>query len=232
MTAIAAAKEQLQALASKRPALKSVEIIDVSTPAILSRNQCEGPVCLVGSKAYSMTPEQVDAWRKAYRHLDPNGFTGIDIEDGLNVDVVADLCAEDFRERHQELVGQFGLVVCGALLEHVQNPFDAARNVAALLKPGGCLYYLGPWVWGFHPYPDDLWRFSFSGLKALFPDLTWREWWYSGTNKGVGVKIARQSDERLYFQSLVQGEVETVGQIITDRTMSYLNVGAIGQRPV
>jgi hypothetical protein len=231
-TVLSNASTHLERLKGSNPALGDIELIDVRTPAILSRHRIKGPVCLVGSKTYKQIPEQIRKWRDAYRGIDPNGFTGIDIEDGLNVDVVADLCASRFPQNHPELVNKFGLVVCGALLEHVRNPFDAARNVTALIRPSGCLYYLGPWVWGYHAYPDDYWRFSFSGLRALFPQIEWVEWWYSGTNKGIGLKVREQKNERLYFQSIkpITGAPSSVAEVITDRSMAYLNIGAIGKK--
>jgi hypothetical protein len=232
VTSVEDANRCLARLKTLNPKLSGAEIIDVSTPAILSRHGMQGPVCLVGSKTYKQNHEQVRGWRDAYRGIDPNGFTGIDIEDGLNVDVVADLCETNFPQNHPELVGRFGLVVCGALLEHVSNPFEAARNVMALIRPTGCLYYLGPWVWGYHAYPDDYWRFSFSGIRALFPQMEWVEWWYSGTNKGIGLKVREQKNERLYFQSIkpITGGPSTVAELLTDRSMAYLNIGAIGTK--
>ena len=232
VTSLEDASRELARLKALKPTLSGADIIDVSTPAILSRHAMQGPVCLVGSKTYNQIPEQIQRWRDAYRGIDLNGFTGIDIEEGLNVDVVADLCESSFPQNHPELVNKFGLVVCGALLEHVRNPFDAARNVTALIRPTGCLYYVGPWVWGYHAYPDDYWRFSFSGLRALFPQIEWVEWWYSGTNKGIGLKVREQKNERLYFQSIkpITGPPSSVAELITDRSMAYLNIGAIGTK--
>lgn len=110
--------------------------------------------------------------------ISPAGYTGVDIEEGPNVDVVADLCAPNR--------AHFGCVYASALLEHVANPFQAASTLTGMLRCGGHLCYVGPWVWGYHAYPDDLWRLCFSGLQKLFPALEWQEWFYSGTLKGRG----------------------------------------------
>lgn len=233
MNTFAAAEEAFRRMSQGANELRDVELVDVSTPAILRRHAMRGGVCLVGAKTYKMTEDQVKSWRASYSSLPDFEFVGLDIEAGLNVDVVADLCDPDFSSRRPELQARFGLVICGALLEHVKDPFLAARNVASLIKPGGHLYYLGPWVWGFHAYPDDYWRFSFSGLKLLFPHLKWAEWWYSSTTKGVGVKVRDPAKERAIFQLPVPSSAhpKTVAELVTDRAMPYLNVGAVGSRP-
>ncbi len=38
------------------------------------------------------------------------------------------------------------------------------------LKPDGCLYISVPWVWEFHAFPSDYWRFSLPALDTLFPN--------------------------------------------------------------
>jgi hypothetical protein len=228
-----AAEDAFRRMSQQAKELHDVELLDVSTPAILRRHSMRGGVCLVGSKTYKMTEDQVKNWRASYSALPDFEFVGLDIEPGLNVDVVADLCDPDFIGSRPELQARFGLVVCGALLEHVKDPFLAARNVASLIKPGGHLYYLGPWVWGYHAYPDDYWRFSFSALKLLFPQLQWQEWWYSSTTKGIGVKVRDPSKERALFQLMMPAseQPKTLAELVTDRAMPYLNVGAIARRP-
>jgi SAM-dependent methyltransferase len=204
------------------------ELIDVGTPTLLKRFDTEGPVCLTGAKTYRMSAEQVVKWRAAYAGLKNAGFVGIDIEEGSNVDVVADLCDPGFPRKQADLCGRFGMVICGALLEHVKNPFEAAANVQALLKPGGQLYFQGPWVWGYHSYPDDYWRISFSGLRLMFPRIEWLDWWYFGTTKGVGIRIDNPLREREIFQETA-ATLTKAGRHITDRAMPYLSIGAVGR---
>ena len=211
---------------SRANAREGVEFIDTSTPTLLKKYGVQGPVCLLGAKTYKMTEDQVRKWREFYATTLNTTFTGIDIEGGLNVDVVADICDPDFATRHSDLCGRFGFVICGALLEHVKNPFAAASNIEQILAPGGRLHYVGPWVWGHHQYPDDYWRISFSGLQVLFPRISWLDWWYSGTTKNVGIKISL-ADERRHFQE-TELALSKLGKIITDRAMPYLNIGAIG----
>jgi hypothetical protein len=189
-----------------------------------------GPVCHVGSlyNKEHITAKDVASWRRNFARLGDSEFTGIDLFPGMNVDVVADLCSETFCTSHPSLVEKFGLVLCWALLEHVQNPFMAAKNITALLRLGGHLYFIGPWVWGYHPYPKDYWRISFEGLKVLFPTITFDQWWYSSTNDNVGIMITGGPDveRKVFAQSRVAGPAT----LLTDRGMPYLNVGAIGRK--
>jgi len=152
------------------------------------------PVLQVGSRV-AVVDRGSHSWRSLLAGRD---YTGMDIADGENVDVVADLCAP-FEELDGELGRRrFGFVICQHVLEHVVDPFQAARNVAALVEPGGLCYVAVPWVQSYHGYPNDHWRFSFSGLQLLFPDLAVEDMYWSST--GAGVDAA--------YKVLVDGKVD------------------------
>lgn len=61
----------------------------------------------------------------------------------------------------------FDLVVTQEVLEHVQQPFAALREVARVLAPGGTLYLQVPFIIGYHPGPTDYWRFTVEGIREL-----------------------------------------------------------------
>jgi SAM-dependent methyltransferase len=61
----------------------------------------------------------------------------------------------------------FSLVV----LEHVKNPFECAKEITRVLKPGGTLYAAVPFLQPFHGYPDHYYNMTSSGLKNLFSEL-------------------------------------------------------------
>ena len=54
------------------------------------------------------------------------------------------------------------------LLEHVADPWAAAAEMTRIARPGGLLMHLAPFAWRYHPFPEDYWRFSHTGLKMLF----------------------------------------------------------------
>lgn len=167
----------------------------------------------------------------AERMKEGKEILGIDMFDGFNVDIVADLTDSNLFEGELEKYrGYFKTVYASAFLEHVSNPFLAAQNMHEFLAPGGKVYYAGPWVWGYHAYPDDYWRISISGLKALFPGYEWEDWWYSGTVRGECFRIKDVNKERAVFQEMKDSDDESI--FISDRTMPYLLVNAIGVKPL
>lgn len=155
------------------------------------------PVLQVGSRV-----SKVDRGPRAWRSLlVGRDFTGVDIEAGENVDLVADLCAP-LADLDTALGGRrFGFVICQHVLEHVADPFAAARNLTELTAPGGLVYIATPWVQAFHGYPNDFWRFSFPGLVRLFPDLEPIDMYWSAAGGGHDAA----------YKVLVDGKVDLSG---------------------
>jgi SAM-dependent methyltransferase len=86
-------------------------------------------------------------------------ITYTDIASTSGVDLVWDLQEEPLVEYHDA----FDLFISTSVLEHVQRPWLAARNMETVIKSGGYLYIAVPWVWRYHRYPDDYWRVSIQG---------------------------------------------------------------------
>lgn len=208
---------------------RGVRRIDCSIRTILRQHEMRGPFCHVGSliNKPDVTEDMVLRTRQVFLEHDPAEFTGIDLFPGPNVDLVADLCDPDFLQKHSDLAGKFGTVFCYALLEHVKNPFHAARTINSLIAPGGHLYFGGPWAWGYHPYPADYFRISFDGLEVLFPELEWRQRWYMSHKKNVGIELDDRRGEKKIFRL---HNVDGVSSLLTDIGMPYLNLGAVGQK--
>jgi SAM-dependent methyltransferase len=61
----------------------------------------------------------------------------------------------------------FHLVVTQEMVEHVKDPFLAVREMARVLRRGGRLFLQAPFVIGYHPGPEDYWRFSRAGMIRL-----------------------------------------------------------------
>jgi hypothetical protein len=216
-------------LVQSNPAFDDVEICSNSVVDIARRYSVKGPICHVGSKLNGAEPGAAARLRSAFSFVENPAFVGIDIAPGENVDCVSDITAIDFFNKHPALYRRFGFVYCSALLEHVRQPFDAAKSISLLLKSKGHLWYSGPWVWGYHAYPDDYWRISISGLRVLFPELEWKDWWYTSTNDRIGLRIKKQTprNERKLFVAFEQSS--SLSKLLTDRRMPYLCISAIGQ---
>jgi hypothetical protein len=127
-----------------------------------------GPVLEIGSKDYGTT----SSFREYYCDHE---YVGVDMEDGKNVDCVLDLT---------QGIGNlpknyFALTICCSVLEHVRKPWVMAENITTLVRSRGMLYVSVPWVWGYHQYPDDYYRFSWRGIMELFPELEWEHIYYA-----------------------------------------------------
>ena len=67
--------------------------------------------------------------------------------------------------------GTFDVVICEQVLEHVVDPFGAARNLRELTVPGGHVIVSTPFLIKVHELPlfgmNDYWRFTPRGLRVL-----------------------------------------------------------------
>jgi SAM-dependent methyltransferase len=149
-----------------------------------------GPVIEIGAKDYGSTT----SFRDLYRGVE---YVGADLESGKGVDVVVDLTSGlgELKE------GWFALAICCSVLEHTPKPWAMAANITRLLRPGGVLYLSVPWVWRYHAYPDDYFRFSPRAVPVLFPELRWTRATYSTTVEGEHIDLDlddfREVDNRM-----------------------------------
>lgn len=119
----------------------------------------DGRTLIVGSKLYSQREDR----RKRYADA-----VGLDMEPGDGVDVVLDL-----EEKPPSWLGKFSHIECLSTIEHCNRPWLLASHTEDLLLPGGTIYVSIPLVWRLHSYPQDNWRVTPSGLRNLFPHVTW-----------------------------------------------------------
>ena len=174
--------------------------------------ECEGRILEIGSKDYGNTASFRD-------HYDYEEYVGIDMEDGDGVDAVVDLVAgTGSLEKNY-----FDLAICCSVIEHVNRPWIFADNLSSLIKPGGLLYISAPWVWRYHPYPDDYWRFSWRGVEQLFPDFDWDHKFFSTNVIGEIFPAAHGSDDKAHI-------LKDIGQDRVRKYLPYLNINMIGRK--
>lgn len=169
----------------------------------------QGRVLEIGSKDYGNT----QPFRELFAHSE---YLGIDLEPGKNVD-----CVIDLGKGLGPLAGQtFDLVIACSVLEHSPQPWILAQNIQTLLAPDGALLSCHPWVWRYHKYPDDYFRFSPKGIMSIFPELGfWLPVFYATSvqgeffsftkDDGIDNKLAYLNENRRkylpYLQSMMTG---------------------------
>jgi hypothetical protein len=126
------------------------------------RSRPPGRVLEIGSRARSGTVYRgalvPDSW----------DYTGLDIRDGPNVDIVGD--AHDLVAT---LVDQrFDAVFSLATFEHVAMPWKAAVAINEILEDGGLVYVGSHQAFPMHERPWDFWRYSDQAWRALFNETT------------------------------------------------------------
>jgi len=176
----------------------------------------DGAILEIGSKDYGSTMP----FRKHIRHGE---YVGLDMAPGAGVDVVGDLS----KGMCGLSDGHFALIICCSVLEHVEKPWLMARNISRLTRPGGRVYMSVPWVWRYHAYPDDYFRFSWRGIETLFDDLAWEHRYYSTTVIGEFVEISeamKDGDNRMAV-------LADAGSRQQRKYLPYLMVNMLGRKP-
>ena len=143
-------------------------------------------------------------------------FVGLDLLEGSNVDVVADICGSP-RTLTPKLGGAaFDLVICCHVLEHTRHPARAAGNIERLLRPGGLAYVATPWSQAFHAAPDDYWRFSVRGLMLMFAKMEIVSSFYSGGDVGLDVAYRVVRDGQPELESRAGAVEQGLFQLVLD----------------
>jgi hypothetical protein len=114
----------------------------------------------VGSR---MTSEST--WWIVNRDLAKGDWTGIDMQPGHGVDMVADIHALP-----PQWHGRFSAVLCSEVLEHVARPWVALPNLREVIRPGGWVIITTLTSFPIHGFSDDYYHFTPSGLKLLMED--------------------------------------------------------------
>jgi SAM-dependent methyltransferase len=91
-----------------------------------------------------------------------NRILNVDFHPYKNVDIIADVHYLPLKSN------SVGGVISVAMLEHVANPKSAVDEMHRILKPGGHIYAIVPFIFGYHSAPNDYYRWTKEGVKNLF----------------------------------------------------------------
>jgi SAM-dependent methyltransferase len=132
----------------------------------------------VGAKRYK---EHSDLGLREFlaEKLPRSKLVGCDLSLGAGVDVLLDITAPLQVVRSTLRNKTFDSVFCVSVLEHIPDLFSACKNMSAILKPAGALFVSVPFVFRYHGYPGDLWRFTPEAVAYLFPDIDFLDYKHS-----------------------------------------------------
>jgi SAM-dependent methyltransferase len=89
-------------------------------------------------------------------------YVGVDVKENLDADLIGSVDALPVED------GSFDVVLCTQVLEHVDDPALAVRELHRVTAPGGRVLASTHGVMLYHPNPQDLWRWTHTGLRRLF----------------------------------------------------------------
>ena len=89
-------------------------------------------------------------------------YIGIDILEGVNVDIVSQ---NPYRFLNAGNLAD--VVISGQTIEHVENPFKWIMEIHRILRPSGLVCIIGPSSGPRH-WDRDYWRILPDGMKTLF----------------------------------------------------------------
>lgn len=89
----------------------------------------------------------------------------VDLQQYNNVDIIADV--EDLPFLSASCDGVISIV----LTEHLRRPKRAMDEMMRILKSGGLVYAVVPFIVGYHSAPSDFCRWTEEGVKELFSEF-------------------------------------------------------------
>lgn len=115
-------------------------------------------------------------------------FVGCDMRVGLGVDRIENV-------HHLSLKNNsVGTVLILDTLEHVENVYQAVKEIYRVLKPGGIVIMSSVMNFPIHDYPSDYWRFTPKAFEILLKNFDHYEVEFDGDKNfpvgiyGFGVK--------------------------------------------
>jgi len=118
---------------------------------------------------------------------------------------MGDPVIENLPDKYPE---HFETVIMVSVFEHVDNPYKVSDALFKIIKPGGYLINSTPFIFPYHPSPEDNWRFSPIALKRIHESSGFE--WLEGdfhikinTGDGVGdLNPERYAEPQPYGQAM------------------------------
>jgi SAM-dependent methyltransferase len=134
----------------------------------LEKLPTSGTILELGTRRWGPEPTHHAKLWPHLRHI------GVDIQNGLDVDVVCDV---------EKLTSKFepnsvDAIFSGSTFEHVSRPWIAAREILEVLKPGGLFFVQSHQTFPLHGYPCDYYRYTEKAWPVLFEGCSLIESWH------------------------------------------------------
>ena len=92
-------------------------------------------------------------------------YTAMDLFQFPGIDIVGDVLNPPLPD------ASYDTAVSTHVIEHVREPWVMAEQMHRVLKPGGTIIIMAPFMYPFHADPTDFFRFSEQGIASLFERL-------------------------------------------------------------
>jgi len=101
--------------------------------------------------------------KNLFKNIKNINYIMVDIEDGLDVDIVCDV------HKLSSKFSNIDVIISFSGYEHFKYPLLASHEIMKSLKINGLCYIQSHQSFPLHGYPNDYFRFSLDAYDALFP---------------------------------------------------------------
>ena len=151
-----------------------------------------------------------------------DGVVNVDMMDYENVDVVCDIHHLPFKDN------SIDAVMSVAVLEHVREPAAVLKEVYRVLKPGGRVFSVIPFMQPFHASPHDYQRYTLPGIEFLHRDFRLVESGvYSGPVSGALWPFQEALASVFSCGSVNLRNILTIGLMVLSWPIKFLDLLAV-----
>src|SRR5882762_900253 len=114
-----------------------------------------------------------------------------------------DICEQGIAER----LGQFDVVICQDVLEHVMDPKSVIDSLCRMMKPGGVIYIQIPNKWGIDQLMKDH-HYALTGITALSRPQAIEYWQLATGEAAEHYGVGYERGEKFYFSAFARNGVQ------------------------